>query len=145
MGGVIDLENSLLAFQSAGQNGPPSLPSQYVVSLPVTAAVALGQIVAVSYSATSGLFTCAPAGAGAAGTIGVALAGQPLIGGLCPIVVYGPALVTASAALGAGTIFSSGAAGTAAAASATIGANAGILVQASSGAGQLVACWVCKS
>lgn len=143
MGGATQLENPLIAFSSAGQDNY-ALPADYYVSLPCSAPVTQYQLVAVSYSATTGLYTVAPAAVATAGsTLGVAQA-PATTGQLVQVCTFGPTLVLCGVTGAAGVQASAGAGGVIVAASATVGSNIGFTLAATT-SGTPAQIWVSRS
>jgi len=128
--GLAQIENPALAFDSANQDNY-SIQSSVVFTMIAGAAITKYTIVAITYSPSTGEFSCVTAGTGTTGDFtGIAIDAATVAGQLIRVVIYGVAQVEGGATISAGAVFSAGASGKAAAASTTIGANVGIIMQA---------------
>ena len=143
--GIAQIENPQTAFSSAGQDNV-AVVSRVVLTLPVGTTVLTQQLVALSYSATTGQYTIAPATASATNIIGATLEAGAT-GALVRVVTLGPAQVLSGATLATGAVVAGGATGALAAGSATaagIGTNIGFMIAsvATAAVGQV---WIGKS
>lgn len=141
--GIAQIENPGLAFNSAGQDNTPVLSDQ-VMTLLATATITKGQICAITYSSSTGEYSVAPAAVSTTADFTGVAADAAISGQTLRVVVHGVALVLSGASIAAGAVFSCGAGGKAAAASATIGSNSGIMMEAASSGSTLFHCFVGK-
>jgi len=141
--GLAQIENPNIAFNSAGQDNLIT-PARLEVVAISGGAVVIGTAVAFTINTAGQLVATAAGVAQIAQAGGFALdsasaAGQPL-----RVSCVGLTQVAGGASVAAGAAFAIGANGLTAAASATIGSNWGIAIQAQSAGGALYWAWVGK-
>lgn len=139
--GIAQIDNPNIAFSSASQDNVATV-GNHVLTLVAAGTIAVGQI--VYFTNVSNVFKAtAAAAAQTANAGGVALTAATA-GQLVLVCIHGIAQVQGGATVAAGAAFSAGASGQSAAASATIGSNFGIAIDAQSSGGALYYAFIGK-